>query len=77
MFASGYDSGQANCYQQGYIWSEASVEVRHVWSGGDERYTTPYRQYVDTGPISGLTRWAVEWDFESDGAGAYCTGTLS
>lgn len=72
--AAGSKYGSANCYRQGYIWSRAGVQVEHHWSGGQRWYYTPYHEYRETGPISGLTWYVVEWDHAWTSAGAYCTG---
>jgi hypothetical protein len=74
--ANGYHTGSLTCspsYRFVAIWSRSSVNVWHNWKNGHTKYYAPYRELKTSYTSYNSTWWAVEYDFETDGGGAYCT----
>lgn len=56
-----------------WIYSYASVEISHSWTGGGYIYwTNPYRSYKENNTYVSSTWYVVEYDFEIGAWGAYC-----
>jgi hypothetical protein len=55
-----------------YVYSKASVEVYHYWSGNYRYYYNPYRRYREDNTRLAATWWTIEYDFEIEYGGGYC-----
>lgn len=72
---AGTSGGNLTCYNYKtvVVRSRASVWIEHNWSSGSKSWYNPYRQLRESYTGEAQTWWGVEWDFEHDGSGAYCT----